>query len=229
MSEQNFGERVERVVRDLLAGRRPKVGPKDAPERDAIMAASRLAGLRDPYPRMSPAFRRRLQKQLREGRAAPLLSRRDALVAALAAAAGVAGTGALARVTGVFAPPAPAARSAARPVPQFASSTIQPVRGTWFDAGPLSALPEGEAVHFRAGSISTVLFREGGAVRGLSAICTHLPCELGWNPAARTLDCPCHPQAFDAAGKNVSVDYPLPPLPAVEVEVVDGRVRVLGA
>ncbi len=51
-------DRVERLVRDLLAERRLQVRPDDAPDRDVILAAARLAGARDPHPRMSPAFRR---------------------------------------------------------------------------------------------------------------------------------------------------------------------------
>lgn len=224
---EESGERMEQVVRDLLAGRRLKVSPGDAADREAIMAAARLAGIRDPYPRMSPSFRRRLQRQLHDQRAA-LLSRREALVAGTAALAGAAGVGVVARVTGLFgATPAPARA----PVTAFAPTEISPLNGTWFDAGPLTALPERQAVHFRAGAVSAVLFREGDSVRALSAICTHLPCELAWNGAGSTLDCPCHNRSFDIHGRSVgdAYDYPLPPLPTVSVQVVDGRVKVLGA
>lgn len=220
-------ERLERVIRGLQAGRRLKLGPRDAAEREAIMAAARMAALKEPYPRMTPAFRRRLQQRLADGdRRRRLLTRREALLAGASAATAALGVGAAYRVAGLLGP----ARAPERAQVAFApSSTMEPQPGAWFDAGPLAALPEGQAVHFRAGAVPAVLFREGASVRALSGMCTHLPCELGWNHSARTLDCPCHPQSFDMHGQSVGADYPLPTLPGVQVKVEDGRVMVLGA
>jgi cytochrome b6-f complex iron-sulfur subunit len=238
MAEENFEKRMERIVRDLLAGRRLKVGPDDAAEREAIMAAAQLAALRDPYPRMAPSFRRDLKKRLREERWEPprVFSRREALLAGLAAATGAAGVAVIARFSGLLGAGTPhsspsATTRAPGGVSYFDPGAIQPTSGTWFDAGPLSALPEGQAVHFRAGAVPAVLFREGQRVRGLSAICTHLPCELNWNAGAKTLDCPCHSRSFDAQGKAAGADYAdrLPDLPKVSVRIVGGRVQVLGA
>src|SRR5207248_419422 len=86
--EAKRSRRLDRIVRDLLAGRRPKIGPADARDRDAIMAAASLAAAKEPYPRMSPAFRRRLAARLEPAREPGLLSRRSALVAGLAAMVG---------------------------------------------------------------------------------------------------------------------------------------------
>jgi cytochrome b6-f complex iron-sulfur subunit len=233
MSENQEGrqaERLERVVRDLLAGRRLKIGAGDDVDADAIMAAARLAGTREAYPRMAPGFRRLLQRRLAaEAGRRRLLSRREALVAGTAALAGAAGAGVIGRTAGLFGPasrPAPA-----RAATVFDATEIAPTNGTWFDAGPLTALPDRQAVHFRAGAVSTMLFREGDQVRALSAICTHLPCELAWNSTARTLDCPCHNRSFDIQGRSAAAEYDvaLPSLPTVQVKVVDGNVRVLGA
>ena len=41
---------------------------------------------------------------------------------------------------------------------------------------------------------------ERGNVHAVSAVCTHLRCVVGWNPADRTWDCPCHGSRFDVDG-----------------------------
>jgi nitrite reductase/ring-hydroxylating ferredoxin subunit len=238
MADEHFERRMERIVRDLLAGRRLKVGPNDSAEREAIMAAARLAALRDPHPRMAPGFRKNLKNRLREERWEPprIFSRREALLAGLAAATGAAGAGAIARFSGLLgAETGHSSRGAKAPAAGSVSSVdpgeIMPITGTWFDAGPLAALPDGQAVHFRAGAVPAVLFREGERVRGLSAVCTHLPCELIWNGGEKTLDCPCHNRSFDVQGKFAGDGYQqaLPALPRVSVRIVGGRVQVLGA
>lgn len=241
MSEQDEAasvERVERAVRELLEGRSPRVGPADATDRDAILAAVRLAGAREHYPRMSPAFRRRLAAGLGASQESGV-SRRAALVAGLAAAAGLAGGAVLGRggLLGGGALPHAASQSLPTPPPSNPfgpAPTVQPAAATarWFAAGPLASLPDGQAVLFRAGSVAAYLLRSGPDVRGLSAICTHLPCELGWQRAERQLVCPCHPRAFDEHGDSVATgaEYPLPSLPKVMVRVTnDGIVEVLGA
>lgn len=217
-------DRVDRIVRDLLAGRRLAVGPEDGPNRDAILAAARLAGAREPYARMSPAFRRRLQARLDGDRG--VLSRRTALIAGLGAAAGaVAGVAAI-RI-GDVARPAPARRTAFAP---SAAGVIDPRPGRWYDAGPMSSFMEGRPVRFQAGAVGAFLVREGDAVIGLSSICTHLPCELVWKGTQQQLLCPCHNLSFDTGGNSITDGggYPLAPLPRLQVKVVGGRVQVLG-
>jgi cytochrome b6-f complex iron-sulfur subunit len=228
---EGFEERLERIVRDLLAGRRLPLRGEDASERDAIMAAARLAAAREPYPRMAPAFRHRLAARLERGDAGQAgLTRRRALVAGVVAAAGALGGVGLARLgeAGELGSGYP---RAVRPAPQLAfSNTVNPSPGRWFDAGLLSDLPEGQAVRFQAGAVGTFLFRQGGQVRGLSSICSHLPCELAWQGSGGLLVCPCHNRAFDRNGESAEADgYPLPTLPRVQVQVVGGRVQVLGA
>ena len=220
--EEQSAERVERVARDLMAGKRLKIGPADASDRDAIMAAAALAGAREPFPRMSPAFRRRLQAALERGREPGVLSRRTALIAGLAAAVGAVTGAAMTRLV-----PEPAARAVARG--GGIQNRIPAVR--WYDAGPLSAFREGLPVRFQAGAVGAYLIRRGQAVKALSSVCTHLPCELAWGAETSAFNCPCHNVAFDSDGFQVATpeDYPLPPLPQLDVRITaTGRVEVAG-
>jgi glycine/D-amino acid oxidase-like deaminating enzyme/nitrite reductase/ring-hydroxylating ferredoxin subunit len=42
---------------------------------------------------------------------------------------------------------------------------------------------------------------DAGAITALSPVCTHMGCEVGWNPAERSWDCPCHGGRFAADGQ----------------------------
>lgn len=219
-------ERVDRLVGDLLAGRRLAVRPRDAQDRDAILAAARLAGAREVYPRMSPTFRRKLARRLAEGREGTVVSRRTALVAGIGAAVGALTGVGVARVSGVLAPVAAPARGLPYEV---VPGVVNPRPGRWFDAGPLENFVEGRPVRFQAGAVGTYLLRRGDSAVGMSSICTHLPCELAWQGSKQLFICPCHNLGFDLEGESTSEGSPLPPLPRLQVKVVGGRVQVLGA
>jgi cytochrome b6-f complex iron-sulfur subunit len=206
--------RIDRIVSDLLRGRRLKLRGGDAEEKEAITAAARLAAARLGPQRMHPAFRKRLAETPHEG----WLTRRAALVAGLGLAAGAATGGLL--------------EKALQPQPLMAAGgePIEPVGGTWVDVAALNELVEGGGGKLvSAGSVSAFVFRRGDTVTAVSAICSHLPCELWWDGAHDLLACPCHPATFTAAGRSTATQYPLPALNTVHARVTaEGRVEVLG-
>jgi len=59
---------------------------------------------------------------------------------------------------------------------------------------------------------------EDGALHAVSASCTHLGCDVHWNAAERSWDCPCHGSRFDCDG--LVLEGPATePLEAVSVDV----------
>ena len=208
-------DRVEKIVADLLRGRRLKLRGGDAEDKEAITAAARLAGTRQGPQRMHPTFRKRLAKALEQAPAEHWVTRRSALVAGLGLAAGVAGGGVLGRAL----VPAPA---------RAGGDVINPTNGRWVDVAALSDLAEGHGQKVTAGSVGAFLFRRGDSVSAVSSICSHLPCELWWESDRQHLTCGCHPAAFQPDGQPAG-QYALPALNKVNVRVTAaGRVEVLG-
>jgi nitrite reductase/ring-hydroxylating ferredoxin subunit len=211
--------RVDKIVSDLLRGRRLKLRGGDAEEKAAITAAARLVAAKQGPQRMNPAFRKRLERALELAPTEPWLTRRAALVAGFGLAAGAVTGGLLGRA---MEPAAVATRDAG-------GDPINPIPGRWVDVAAISDLVEGQGKRVTAGSVSAFLFRRGESVTAVSSICSHLPCELWWNRGQGLLDCPCHPASFTPEGKSTDTAYPLPALNTVHVRVTPaGRVEVLG-
>src|ERR1700682_1839314 len=80
--------RVDKIVSDLLRGRRLKLRGGDAEEKAAITTAARLIAARQGTQRMNPAFRKRLEQALEAAPNEHWLTRRAALVAGFGVAAG---------------------------------------------------------------------------------------------------------------------------------------------
>ena len=211
--------RVDKIVSDLLHGRRLRLRGGDAEEKAAITAAARLVAARQGPQRMNPAFRKRLEQAVDSAPAEPWLTRRAALVAGFGLAAGAVTGGLLGRAL-------EPAVTAPRPA---GGDPINPVPGKWVDVASISDLVEGQGKRVTAGSVSAFVFRRSDSVTAVSSICSHLPCELWWNRGQGLLDCPCHPASFTPEGKSTDTTYPLPALNTVHVRVTpEGRVEVLG-
>jgi len=218
MPEQSEN-RIERIVDDLLHGRRLRLRAGDAEEKQAIIAAARLAAARSGPQRMSPAFRRRLAQILDSTPREPRLTRRAALVAGLGVAAGALAGGLVGREL-AYSP---------APLPLSASSPVVPRNGRWTDVGAMADFSEGQGKLVRAGAVGAFVFRRGETVTAVSSMCSHLPCELWWEGGSSLLECPCHPVSFTYDGKPSSPAYTLPALNEVKVRVTAaGRVEVLG-
>ena len=211
--------RVDKIVSDLLRGRRLKLRGGDAEEKAAITAAARLIAARQGTQRMNPAFRKRLEKALEAAPDEHWLTRRAALVAGFGVAAGAVTGGLVGRTM------EPATTTARR----LGGEPVNPIPGRWVDVAAMADLVEGQGKRVTAGSVGAFLFRRGNTVTAVSSICSHLPCELWWNSGSDVLDCPCHPASFTPDGKSTDPTYPLPALNTVHVRVTDtGRVEVLG-
>ena len=214
--------RIDKLVEDLRRGKRLRTRAGDAAERDAIMTAAELAAAKEGYPRMSPAFRRRLADTLRSGRQPGLVSRRTALGAVAGLAAGAVGAAALGRLPGGA--PAPAAAAP----PRTAGGVMQPTGGRWVEVAAFSQLSETAPTRVVAGETVAYLFLKGKEISGISAVCTHLPCTLLWKHDASLLNCPCDNVDFKPDGHSTNLNYQIRPLPTVQVKVVRDRVFVFG-
>ena len=72
----------------------------------------------------------------------------------------------------------------------------------------------GEARVLELGGEKVAVHRDQeGEVQTVSAICTHLGCDVEWNGAEETWDCPCHGSRFDDNGAVLQgpATEPLPP------------------
>jgi Rieske Fe-S protein len=70
---------------------------------------------------------------------------------------------------------------------------------------PVQALRRGEGGIFNSDEGKIAVCRdEGGLVHACSAVCTHLGCDVAWNKAEQTWDCPCHGSRFSPDGTVIN-------------------------
>jgi len=208
-------DRIDRIVEDLLKDRRMQLRPGDAMEKEAVIAAAKLAGARGASQHMSHAFRRRLADQVEGAHRTGWVTRRSALVAGIGVAAGVLAGDLIGNLTD------------AEPA-RLPATLVRPGDGRWTDVGALADFPDGVATRVTAGAVGAFVLRRGDGVSAVSSICSHLPCELHRQTSDGLLNCPCHNVTFTPDGQPTDQTYPLPPLAEISVRVNAGRVEVLG-
>lgn len=206
-------ERFDRYLGELLGEGRPSpdaVSGEDEAEM-ARMAAELAAVARapadaDPH----PAFVEQLRRRMRQADAAlesvrqpppvrerpPVgrwrLSRRDVLQAGLAAAAGLAAGAVGATWLG----------GAPRRTPIASDGGgLVAGEGFWQEVARVDDVPEGSAVRFTTPAFSGFVVNDGGEIRALSSVCTHMGCTLQFRPDWQDLRCPCHGASFNLAGQ----------------------------
>jgi len=251
-------ERFDGYLEALLGDGRPS--PESVEDRDeaemARTAAEMAAGARTSSATgPDPAFVEQLRLRMREADAGietvrtppPVrdaqpqpegigrwrLSRRHVLQAGIGAAAGLA-----AGLAGV------ALR--ARTNPTGGTWDDEPLiggEGFWTEVARMSDVPEGTALRFSTAAFEGFVVNDGGTVRALSSMCTHMGCTLHYRPDWHDLRCPCHGASFNMAGSlangrrawRSAGAYPgdaraypldLPDLARPEVKVEEDRILV---
>jgi glycine/D-amino acid oxidase-like deaminating enzyme/nitrite reductase/ring-hydroxylating ferredoxin subunit len=70
------------------------------------------------------------------------------------------------------------------------------------DSGDVSSIAHGEGKVIRVnGETAAVSRGDDGRLLAVSAICTHLGCDVRWNDVDKTWDCPCHGSRFARDGR----------------------------
>jgi len=91
-------------------------------------------------------------------------------------------------------------------------------------AGRIEDFAIGSVTHNREGKF--FLVRNAAGFLALNEICTHLQCNVTYQPEHYQYYCYCHNRRFSREGRQIAVDVDVPPLHAYAIELVDGHVVV---
>ena len=215
----DWPDRLNRFVEALRSNCRPYPGlAQTSEELDELRMAARLAGSRSEFLDPDPAFLEHLRGQLgahvvsTERR----LTRSRLLRVAGLLVAGIAGGVGLDRGWERLQAPTPTAE------------TLTMSGAVWHRVANLDDLTTGIAKPVDAGGVPIFVVRDGDTARALSRVCTHMGCLLRFDSTDRDFQCPCHGAVFDLNGTPDPwySGGSLPPLPALQVQIVDGAVYV---
>jgi menaquinol-cytochrome c reductase iron-sulfur subunit len=108
----------------------------------------------------------------------------------------------------------------------------------WAEVGSLASISDVQTplrrtldLKQRDGWLETVsqpivyIIKEGGKLKALSAICTHLGCTVPWDPGRNEFVCPCHGGTYSADGTHIS-GPPRRSLDSLETKVSGGKLMV---
>lgn len=75
----------------------------------------------------------------------------------------------------------------------------------------IETIPPNTAVYFQYGYLPCILLKtEAGELRAFSAKCTHLDCNVQYQPESKKFYCACHDGYFDEKGINIAGPPPSP-------------------
>ena len=106
--------------------------------------------------------------------------------------------------SGVFSPRRFSLKASKKNLKQDVSISVKSLSRQFLTRPKKSAddLAPGQAAIVRLNGRKVAAYRdESGKLYHISAKCPHLGCQLEWNPAERSWDCPCHGSRFDYTGK----------------------------
>ncbi len=113
-------------------------------------------------------------------------------------------------------------------------------RTSWVTVGPIDDVPFDTPVALRAQvpvgtgyptppvpRVVYVVKHRDGSMRALSNICTHMQCDVHWDPHLHNFLCPCHGGLYDIDGRNVGGPPPQPLAQWVHRTHEDGEGRTI--
>ena len=91
-------------------------------------------------------------------------------------------------------------------------------------AGRIEDFAVGSVTHVKEGKFFLVRLQEG--VLALNEVCTHMRCNVTYQPEHYRFYCACHYNKFTRTGAHIGHTPGTPPLHAYAVEIVDGQIVV---